>query len=315
MAHVHAEHGTDTGWRLGVSSGLTLAFVTGEAVAGYFANSLGLLSDAGHNFADALALLFSWYAIRAARRPADARRTFGSHRVGILAALVNAVFLVLIAVLIFGEAAQRLRHPEPTAGPLMIGVALVAVVLNGAISLWLRHEAKHDLNVRGVYLHMLGDAISALGVVAAGAVVALTGQATADPVVSLLIGVLILASSWSILTESANVLLEAVPKHLNMEALEQGIRESPGVLGVHDLHVWTIASGILACSGHIVVSEQSVREGQQILRAVAGLLRERFGITHTTMQIEVEGCDPDDLYCTLQPVRRLQQRHNHRHDH
>jgi cobalt-zinc-cadmium efflux system protein len=311
MAHAHADGGADTGWRLGVSLGLTLAFVAGEAVAGYFANSLGLLSDAGHNFADALALLFSWYALRAARRPANALRTFGSHRVGILAALVNAVSLVLIAVGIFWEAAQRLRHPEPIAGGLMIGVALIAVILNAAISLWLRHEAKHDLNVRSVYLHMLGDAISALGVVIAGVVVALTGQTAADPVVSLLIGVLILASSWGIVTESANVLLEAVPKGLDMQALEQGIRDTPGVLGVHDLHVWTIASGILACSGHIVVSEQSVREGQQVLRAVAGLLRERFGIAHTTVQIEVEGCDPDDLYCTLQPLRHLHGRHDH----
>jgi cobalt-zinc-cadmium efflux system protein len=299
MSHDHSHAGTTTGRRLGLSLVLTLAFVVGEAVAGYLANSLALLSDAAHNFADALALGLSWYAVRAARRPADARRTFGSHRVGILAAVVNAVSLVVVALWIFWEAVQRLRQPAPVESGAMIAVALVAVLLNGLIGLWLHHEAKHDLNIRSAYLHMLGDAVAALGVVVAGVVVALTGQSAADPVVSLLIGVLILWSSWGILAESVNVLLEAAPRSLDMAALEKGIRETPGVLGVHDLHVWTVASGIVACSCHVVVAEQSVREGQQVLRGVAGLLHERFGVAHTTIQIEVEGCDPDDMYCTL----------------
>lgn len=301
MAHAHTHDGAETGRRLGLSVVLTLAFVGGEAVAGYFAGSLALLSDAGHNFADALALLLSWYAHRAARRPADARRTFGSHRVGILAALVNALSLVALALLIFWEGVRRLRHPEPAAGGIMIGVAIGAIVLNGVIGLWLHHEARHDLNVRSAYLHMLGDALSALGVLAAGIVVALTGQMLADPVVSLLIGVLILASSWSILSESVNVLLEAAPKGLDMPRLEQAIRETPGVLGVHDLHVWTIGSSMVACSCHILVSEQSIASGQQVLRAVVSRLRGSFGIGHTTIQVEVEGCDPDDLYCKLRP--------------
>lgn len=297
--HDHTHDGGVTGRRLGLSAALTFGFVAGEAAAGYFANSLALLSDAGHNLADALALVLSWYAARAARRPADARRTFGLHRAGILAALANAVSLVVIALAIFWEAARRLRDPGPVAGGLMIGVALAAVVLNGAIALWLHREARHDLNVRSVYLHVAGDALSALGVVAAGIVVALTGWAEADPVASLLIAVLILGSASEVLAESVNVLLEAAPAGLDMAALEKGIREAPGVLGIHDLHVWVVASGIVACSCHVVVAEQSVREGQQVLRGVAGLLRERFGVAHTTIQVEVEGCDPDDLYCTL----------------
>src|SRR5262249_29692016 len=154
---------------------------------------------------------------------------------------------------IFWEAAQRLRAPEPVASGPMIAVALAAVLLNGVISAWLHGDAQRDLNVRSAYLHMLGDAVSALGVVAAGVVVALTGSALADPLVSLLIGVLILWSSWGILTESVNVLLEAAPPGLDMAALERGIREAPGVRGVHDLHVWTVASGIVACSCHVVV--------------------------------------------------------------
>src|SRR5437764_2088622 len=298
MAHDYAR----TGRSLALSIALTLGFVLAEAAAGYFANSLALLSDAGHNLADALALVLTAYALWVARRPANARKTFGYHRAGILAALANAASLVVLALLIFWEAVQRLRHPEPAAGGWMIGVALVAVVLNGLISLWLRGEARHDLNVRSAYLHMLGDALSALGVAVAGAVVALTGTTLADPVVSLLIGGLILYSSWDILTEAVDVLLEAAPRGLNVEALERAVREVSGVLGVHDLHVWAVTSGIVACSCHIVVAEQSVRSGQQVLRAVVGEMERRFGIAHCTVQVEVEGCDPNDLYCALRPA-------------
>jgi cobalt-zinc-cadmium efflux system protein len=299
MSHTHTHGGAATGRRLALSFGLTLAFVAGEAVAGLWANSLALLADAGHNFADALALLFSWFALYLARRPADARRTFGFHRAGILAALVNAVSLVVIALAIIWEAVQRLRVPEPVQSGPMIAVALAGVLLNGLISLWLRAEARHDLNVRSAYLHMLGDALSALGVAAAGVVVAVTGVSAADPVVSLLIGGLILWSSWGVLAEAVNVLLEGAPQGLDMTALEQAVKQAPGVLGLHDLHVWTVGSGIVACNCHIVVAEQTVRSGQQVLRTVTGLLRERFGIAHSTIQVEVEGCDPDDMYCTL----------------
>jgi cobalt-zinc-cadmium efflux system protein len=207
MAHTHNHGGATAGRYLGLSVALTLAFVAGEAAAGYFANSLALLSDAGHNFADALALGLSWYAVWIAGRPADPKRTYGYHRVGILAALVNAVSLVVIALVIFWEAASRLLAPEPVQGGLMIGVALAAILLNAIISLWLRADAKNDLNLRSAYLHMLGDAVAALGVVVAGVVVLLTGWATADPVVSFLIGGLILWSSWGVLKESVSVLL------------------------------------------------------------------------------------------------------------
>src|SRR5262249_28054791 len=162
------------------------AFVIAEAAAGLWANSLALLSDAGHNLADAVALAISWYALWMARRPATARKTFGYHRVGILAALVNAVSLVLTALALAWAAIQRLRSPEPVAAGWMIGVALAAAVLNGAISLWLRHDATHDLNVRAAFIHMFGDFLASIGVVVAGVIVALTGSPLADPIVSLL---------------------------------------------------------------------------------------------------------------------------------
>jgi cobalt-zinc-cadmium efflux system protein len=286
------------------SVGLTLAFVVAESAAGLFSHSLALVSDAGHNFADALALLLAWYALGAARRPANASRTFGYHRVGILAALANAITLVVIALLIFWEAFQRLRAPAPVQSGLMIGVALAALLMNTVISLGLRGEAKHDLNVRSAYLHMVGDALSSLGVVAAGTMIAFTGSTTADPAVSLLIGALILWSSGGILTEAITVLLEAAPSSLDMAALEQEIQSVSGVMDVHDLHVWSVATGIIACSCHILVAEQSVRSGQQVLRGVAELLEHRFGITHTTVQVEVEGCEPNDMYCTMRHAHR-----------
>jgi cobalt-zinc-cadmium efflux system protein len=297
MAHEHGNSATSRS--MGISVALTLLFVVGEGLAGYWSNSLALLSDAGHNFADALALVFSWYALRAARCPADARRTFGYHRVGILAALVNAFSLVLIALFIFWEAAQRLRSPEPVQGGLMIGVALAAVLLNGLISLWLHDEAKHDLNVRSAYLHMLGDAVSAVGVVVAGIIVTLSGQSLADPLVSFAIGALILWSSWGILTEAVGVLMEAVPKGLDIARLVKSIRQVPGVLDVHDLHVWTVASPLAACCFHIRVAEQSILEAQRIQQALTTMLEHDFHITHATIQVETEECGVSDLHCAL----------------
>jgi len=307
MTHDHASPEPVSGRRLGLSILLTFAFVLAEAVAGYFAHSLALLSDAGHNLADALALILSWYAIRVARRPADASRTYGYLRVGILAALVNAVSLVVLALIIVWEAISRLRTPEPVQAGPMIVVAFVAMVLNGIISLWLRGEAKHDLNIRSAYLHMLGDAASALGVVVAGVIVALTGASIADPIVSLLIGGLILWSSWDILAESVNVLMEAAPRHLDMVALEKAVENVPEVLDVHDLHVWTIASGVIACSCHVVVVDQSTSSGQQVLRTVAETLKREFGVTHTTIQVEAEGCAP----CAISHAQESHIGHHH----
>ncbi len=309
MGHGH-HHGTSaTGRRLVLSMAITFAFVIAEAITGYFSRSLALVSDAGHNLADALALFFAWYGVWIARKPSTQKHTFGYHRVGILAALVNAVSLVVIALLIFREAAGRLGHPQEVQGGPMIVVALIAIVMNTAISFWLKGDAEHDLNVRSAYMHMLGDAISAIGVVAAGLMIALTGTTVADSLLSILIGFLILWSSWGILQESVNVLLESIPKGMDITAVEQTIVEVPGVLAVHDLHVWTIGSGIIACSCHITVGEQSISSGQDVLRVVNHELKSRFGISHSTIQVEVEGCDPDDMYCIVRTAGVLTHHH------
>jgi len=279
---------------------ITLAFVVLEALAGWFGHSLALLSDAGHNLADAGALGFSWYAMRMAAKPSHHGMTFGYHRVGVFAALVNAVSLVVIALMIGWEAISRLRAPEPANGALMIGVAAVAVVVNTVISRWLHHDAHQDMNLRSAYLHMVGDAVSAAGVVIAGVLVAMTQTTVADPVVSLLIAGLILYSSYEVLRESTTVLLEGTPANIDMPGVIAAIRSVNGVMDVHDLHVWMVGPGVVACSCHIVVAEQSVREGQQVLRAVVHSVEHSFQITHTTIQVEGEGCEVDDMYCTSQ---------------
>ena len=305
-AHVSA---SVSGRTMAAALGLTLAFVIGEAISGWLGNSLALLSDAGHNVADAAALAFSWYALSVADKPSHRGMTYGYHRVGILAALANALSLVVIALLIIREAVDRIRHPELANGGLMVGVASVAIVVNVVISVWLRRGAKDDLNVRSAYLHMLGDAISALGVVVAGAIVLATHSSVADPVVSFVIAGLILWSSWSVLRESATVLLEGTPFGIDMTAVVEAIKHVTGVLDVHDLHVWTVGPGVVACSCHIVVAEQSVREGQQVLRAVVHDVEQRFRITHTTVQVEVEGCEADDMYCTAHVSARTRAGH------
>lgn len=302
MAHAHHHGGTPVGKRLALATILTLSFVIVEAVVGYFSHSLALFSDAGHNFADALALIIAWYGVWIAQKPSTERRTFGHHRVGTLAALVNSVSLVVIALLIFWEAAHRIGQPIPVHSMPMIVVAAAAMSLNGLISLWLRREAKRDLNVRGAYVHMLGDAVSALGVVVAGIIVAMTGASIADPLVSILIGLLILVSSWGILKESVDVLLEATPAGMNLAEVEQTIAGVRGVLAVHDLHVWTLGSGMICCSCHVMVNEQSVRSGENVLRGVTEQLRNNFAIYHTTIQVEVEGCDPNDMFCVQKIV-------------
>jgi cobalt-zinc-cadmium efflux system protein len=288
---------------MGLAVLLTVVFVIGEVAAGYVGHSLALLSDAGHNFADAAALGFSWYALWIAKKPAHKRMTYGYHRVGILAALVNAVSLVVIALLIVWEAIDRLRHPEAVQGWLMIVVAACAIVLNLLIGVWLHAGAKDDINVRSAYLHMMGDAVSAFGVVLAGVVVVVVNWHLADPIVSFLIAGLILTSSWGILKESVNVLLEGTPFGTDMSTVEMCIASVPGVLGVHDLHVWTVGPGAVACSCHILVAEQTIRDGQQILKAVVEELEHHHGINHSTIQVEVEGHESNELYCCIEGAK------------
>jgi cobalt-zinc-cadmium efflux system protein len=290
---------------LWVATILTFVFCLGEAAVGYYSNSLALMADAGHNFADALALALSAFAVWIATKPADDKRTFGYHRVGILAALVNAVGLVVMAGAIFWEALHRLFTHEVVQSTPMIWTALIAIILNSGIAWWLFRAAKEDLNIRSAFQHMVGDAAASFGVVIAGIVIALTGAYIADPIVSIIFAALVLWSSWSILTESVSVLLEATPVGLDLAKVEQAISGVAGVLYTHDLHVWTISSGLIASSCHIVVAEQNVTDSQQILQNVSHMLEHEFKIGHSTIQVEVDDCGGHEHIANNQ--------HNHSH--
>ena len=304
-AHSHGEG--ISSHKMWLATAITFSFCLGEALVGYQSNSLALMADAGHNFADALALALSAFALWIATKPADNKRTYGYHRVGILAALVNAVGLAIMAVVIFWEAIQRLQSPEQVQSGPMIWVALLAIILNSGIAWWLFSAAKADLNIRSAYLHMLGDAIASFGVVVAGVIIVFTSWYIADPIVSIIFAMLVLWSSWSIFTESVQMLLEGTPAGMDLAKVELEIRNVTGVLNLHDLHVWTISSGLVACSCHILVADQSVSGGQKILQDVAHMLEHDFRISHSTIQIEVEDCGGHN--------HAIQSHHEHLHHH
>lgn len=285
--------------KLKLSLALTLMFVVIEAIVGWRANSLALLSDAGHNFTDALALGLSWYALWIATKPATPTKTYGYHRVGILTALFNAVTLMVIALFIFGEAWQLFLSPHEVSSLPMIVVASIAFLMNTVIALALRGEAAHDVNMRSAFIHMVGDALSSLGVVGAGILIHFTHWNYADPLVSVLIGLFILSSSWGIVQETINILMEGTPRNLNVNALAEAIQAVPGVADVHDLHVWTIGDGMNALSCHLSVHETDIRQSARVVRTVKDLLVANYNVRHSTIETECEGCDNSALYCQL----------------
>ncbi len=264
---------------------LTVAFTLAEFIGGWLANSLALLADGAHMLADVAALALSLFALRFARRPATEEKTYGYVRLEILAALLIGAFLLVIAVGIVWEAVRRLQRPEPVHAGILIGVASAGLMANVVSAVVLHRSAGESLNVRGAYLHVLGDLLGAFGAILAGAIIVTTGWFPADPLISFLIALLIVASSWRLLRESVDVLLEAVPPHIDMAQVRAAIAEVPGVTDVHDLHVWTVTSGFLALSGHAVVRDPA--ESQRVLDEIHQRMRERFGIRHATIQIEV----------------------------
>jgi cobalt-zinc-cadmium efflux system protein len=269
---------------LALALAITASLLVAEVVAGILTNSLALLADAGHMVSDVGALSLSIFAIWAALRPASATRTYGLQRVEILAALVNGLTLVLIALYIFWEAGHRFGEPPEVSSLPMLGVAVGGLVANVVSGLILYRYSAQSLNVRGAYFHVLGDALGSVGVIAAAIIMLSTGWFLADPLISVLIGLLILYSSWRLLRESVEVLLEAVPSHIDANEVESTVKGVPGVTGVHDLHIWTVTSGLVSLSCHCELDAS--RASEQVLSDLFGLLHERFGIRHVTIQPE-----------------------------
>jgi cobalt-zinc-cadmium efflux system protein len=287
--------------RMLLALGITLAFVGFEVIAGFFANSLALLTDAAHNVTDVIALALSWYALRLAARPANSAKTFGYHRVGIVVALVNGLTLVAVSIYIVYEAIERLLNPLPVQDTVLIVVALLAFFVNTGTALLVRRGSEHDLNQRSAYLHLVGDALATLGAFAAGIGIALTGYMWLDPLASILIAGLILWNVVGIVRESLDILLEGAPRDLDMDGMVSAINGVRGVRGVHDLHVWSIAQNLRALSAHILTDDISIRDGTRVQRDINTLLHEHYGIAHATLQLECVGCEPDALYCELPP--------------
>ncbi len=286
--------------RLVIALIVTLGFVVVEATAGLFANSLALLTDAGHNLTDVIALGLSWYAIRLTIQPSNSQKTYGYHRAGILVALVNSTTLVLIAFGAFYEAYRRLLSPPAVKAEWLVGVGIVAVVVNLGTALLVRRGSAADLNLRSVFLHLLGDVVSTLGAVLAGVIIYFTRADWVDPLVSVLIGFAIIAGAWSILQETIQILLESSPRDVDMQSMVDELLRVPGVRGVHDLHVWSLSRNLRTMSAHILTADIQISQGAEIQRQVNALLSERFNIAHATLQLECPGCEPDDLYCDLE---------------
>ncbi len=285
--HAIAAQGINT--RMAIAVALNLIFVVIEAGFGFLSNSVALIADAGHNLSDVLGLVFAWTAMYLGRRPPGARFTYGLGRSSVLAALANAVLLLLACGAIAWEAVGRLASPPAVAAATVMGVAASGIVINGT-SAWLLHAGSHgDLNRRSAFIHMLGDAAVSVGVLLSGAVIMFTGLSRIDPIVSLLIVAAILASTWGLLRDSLHLSLDGVPASVNSSAVMSYLADQRGVTDVHDLHIWALSTTSVALTAHLVVPDRSADDA--LLNSITPNLKRRFHIHHATLQIERDRCE------------------------
>jgi cobalt-zinc-cadmium efflux system protein len=306
--HVHNHGGERTSKVLRISLLVTLAYIALLVVAGIRAHSLALLSEAGHNLSDFLALLLSLVAVYLQSRPPSTTKTYGYHRAGVLAALVNALSLVVVAFFIFYEAFHRLQNPQPVQARVMMGVAAAGVVMNGVIALLL-YRSGGDVNIRSALLHEVGDTLSTAAVIAGGWAILATGQNWIDSALSFGIGALILWSGYGIVRETLNILLEGTPRGIEVKRVEAAICAIEGVNDVHDLHVWSIGSETRALSCHISIADIPPSVSERILRDVKERLHHEFHISHTTIQFEHVVCEV--AHGCVIPVSEAEHHHSH----
>lgn len=273
---------------------ITASVMVAEAVGGWLSHSLALLSDAGHMLIDVMALSLAWFAFRLSSRPPTPKKSYGYYRAEILAALFNGMILMLVSFYIFYQAYHRLSSPPQIKSVLMILIATIGLAANLS-GIWLLSGSRQSLNIKGAYFHMLGDAISSLGVIGAGLIILLTGWVMADPIVSIGIAGIILMGAYRLVKEAVDILMESTPKEIELLEVHRAISAVEGVKEVHDLHIWTITSGIPSLSAHLTLQENCPQTPEEVLLGVQKLLKERFGIEHTTLQLE-----PPSLGC---PVR------------
>lgn len=269
---------------------IVLVIMVVEVVGGILSNSLALLGDAGHMLVDGLALGLSLFAMAIAKKPATTTRTFGYHRVEILAALANGATVGLVSLYIFYEAYQRFLAPPTVKTPLMLAVATIGLIANLVGILLLRRASRRSLNIKAAFWHIIGDTMSSVGVIIGGVIISITGWGIVDPIIAVFIGCIMLWGAVRLVRESVDILSEAVPKHIQVDEVIEAIKNIPGVENVHDVHIWTITSGIHTLSAHLVVEDQMLSRSAEVLEAVNQGLAQRFNITHTTLQLECETC-------------------------
>jgi len=297
---VHSHyHGSGTGRILWWSLVATAVFALVEFIAGIQAHSLALLSDSGHNFTDALALLLAWFGFYLQAKPANEVKTFGYHRAGVLTAFINALTLAILAAWIFYESYQRLLRPMAVHGTVMIAVAGAGLALNGGVMWGLRVARHHDINIRSAFVHMLGDLLGLIGIVIGAVVIRFTGWQEIDPLLSILIGILIIWTAWDIIKESLNILLEGLPRGLELQSVVAALRGVEGVLDVHDLHIWSLGSDTRALSCHVLIEDLPPSTSERTLHRINDVLCDRFHIRHTTVQFEHVNCAVSESGCVI----------------
>jgi cobalt-zinc-cadmium efflux system protein len=293
--------------RLYLSLALNALIITAEFIGGFLLDSVGLMSDAGHNLVDQGSLFLALYAHILTRRPASDTRTFGYHRAGVIAAFLNSFILVLTAAGIALVGLQRLLHPVPVDGGWIMGIAAVSFVANLSVALLLQQGAKDDLNLRAAFWHMLGDAWVSLGVVLSGGAIMLTGWTVLDPLISLLVVGAILHGAWPLFKESLDVLLESTPPTISASRVVSTIEAMPGVKSVHDLHIWAVEPRLIMLTAHVLVDGDDATLTNALLRSIHDRIAADFGIKHMTIQLETHCLDPDDIHCDL---TKLTDRHS-----
>lgn len=303
--------------RLYVALGLNALIIVGEFIGGWLINSVGLMSDAGHNLIDQGSLFLALYAHLLAARPSTESRTFGYHRAGIIAAFTNALVLLILALVIGYLAVQRLFAPVSVPGGMVLVIALVSFAANYGIAYLLQHSAHDDLNIRGAFWHMLADAWVSLGVAASGAVIFLTGWLLIDPLISLVIMGVIVHGAWPIFRESLEVLLESTPPGIKTAHVVEAIERIEGVNNVHDLHIWAVEPRLVMLTCHVVVDGDDSQITNELLSTIRQRVASEFGIKHLTIQMETETCDTGKVHCDLNKLTpdrsSLEPSHPHRH--
>lgn len=285
-----------------IALAITAFMMFAEIVGGILSNSLALLSDAGHMFIDNIALLLSFFAMKFATMPATEKKTFGFYRLEILAALVNGVTLVLISLYIIYEAYGRIIHPEPVQAKLMLIIAIFGLISNIVGAAILMKHRHTNLNIRGAFLHILGDAAVSVGVIVGGIVIIMTGWSLIDPILSILISCVIIYGAWELLKESVNILLESAPSHIAIENIAAEIAKVRGVREAYHIHLWTLTSGVYALSAHVLIDDQLVSGSRELIEEIKKVLSTKFNVAHSTIQLECERCEVGGV-CSI-PMRR-----------